>query len=104
MAVPSRPAQLFDDEKPESSEPLPQPPSQTHEHQRRLSAGTMGQVRREKVRLKPASMFFLSFATQGSAQRQELSALASKPPETRPRAGAPATRLTHTKGTKTHAR
>ena len=31
-----------------------------------------GRFGEKKVKLKPASMFFLSFATQGSAQRQEL--------------------------------
>ena len=70
MAVASRPARLFDDEGPASSEPLPQPPSQTHEHQRRLSAGTMGQVRREKGEAQageyvvfPCLVFFFSFIT-----------------------------------------
>ena len=73
MAVASRPARLFDDEGPASSEPLPQPPSQIHF---RTSAvfqqAPWGWFGEKKVKLKPASMFFLSFATQGSAQRQEL--------------------------------
>ena len=40
MAVASRPARLFNDEGPASSEPLPQSPSQTHEHQRRLPSSS----------------------------------------------------------------
>ena len=73
MAVASRPARLFDDEGPASSEPLPQPPSQTHEHQRRLSAGTVGQVWREKGEAQ-AGEYVFSFLRH-SGVRPETGAL-----------------------------
>ena len=82
---------------PHAPAPRPQSPSQTREHQRRNSAGTMRQDRREEVKLGQASIFLLS-DTQGSARMEGLRARPVKLPKPGLAPEHPNARLTQTEG------